>query len=75
MLVRAIALSIALLFGIGTIIPYMTDSTEAGKELKNTPSDGGNYIVHKNDAKKRLRHVSDHCELNKFCKPERKLKI
>lgn len=34
MLVRAIALSIALLFGIGTIIPYMTDSTEAGPRKK-----------------------------------------
>ena len=30
MLFRAIALSIALLVGIGTVIPYMTDSTEAG---------------------------------------------
>ncbi len=30
MLVRAIALSIALLFGIGIIIPLSTDSTEAG---------------------------------------------
>lgn len=34
MLVRAIALSIALLVGIGTVIPYMTDSTEAGPRKK-----------------------------------------
>ncbi|MBX7172590.1 MAG: hypothetical protein K1X72_16600 [Pyrinomonadaceae bacterium] len=30
MLIRAIALSLALLLGIGTIIPFMTDSAEAG---------------------------------------------
>ena len=34
MLIRAIALSLALLFGIGTIIPFMTDSTEAGPRHK-----------------------------------------
>lgn len=30
MLIRAIALSIALLFGVGAVIPFMTDYTEAG---------------------------------------------
>ncbi len=30
MLIRAIALSLALLFGVGAIVPLMTDSTEAG---------------------------------------------
>lgn len=34
MLIRAIALSLALLLGIGTIIPFMTDSTEAGPRHK-----------------------------------------
>jgi len=34
MLFRAIALSLALLVGIGTIIPFMTDSTEAGPKTK-----------------------------------------
>jgi hypothetical protein len=34
MLFRAIALSLALLVGIGTIIPFMTDSTEAGPKHK-----------------------------------------
>lgn len=34
MLFRAIALSLALLVGIGTIIPFMTDSTEAGPRHK-----------------------------------------
>jgi len=34
MLIRAIALSLALLLGVGTIIPFMTDSTEAGPRHK-----------------------------------------
>jgi hypothetical protein len=34
MLIRAIALSLALLLGVGTIIPFMTDSTEAGPRQK-----------------------------------------
>lgn len=34
MLFRAIALSLALLVGIGTIVPFMTDSTEAGPKYK-----------------------------------------
>jgi hypothetical protein len=34
MLFRAIALSLALLVGVGTIIPFMTDSTEAGPKYK-----------------------------------------
>jgi hypothetical protein len=34
MLIRAIALSLALLVGIGTIVPLMTDSTEAGPKTK-----------------------------------------
>ncbi|NJM53766.1 MAG: hypothetical protein HC846_10500 [Blastocatellia bacterium] len=34
MLFRAIALSLALLVGIGTVIPFMTDSTEAGPKYK-----------------------------------------
>ncbi len=34
MLIRAIALSLALLVGIGTIVPFMTDSTEAGPKTK-----------------------------------------
>lgn len=34
MLIRAIALSLALLLGVGTIIPLMTDSTEAGPRQK-----------------------------------------
>lgn len=34
MLFRAIALSLALLVGIGTIIPFVTDSTEAGPKYK-----------------------------------------
>ena len=34
MLFRAIALSLALLFGIGTIIPFVTDSAEAGPRYK-----------------------------------------
>lgn len=34
MLFRAIALSLALLLGAGTIIPFMTDSTEAGPRHK-----------------------------------------
>lgn len=34
MLFRAIALSLALLFGIGTIIPFVADSTEAGPKYK-----------------------------------------
>ena len=34
MLIRAIALSLALLFGVGAVIPFMTDSTEAGPRHK-----------------------------------------
>lgn len=34
MLFRAIALSLALLVGIGTIVPFVTDSTEAGPRYK-----------------------------------------
>ena len=34
MLIRAIALSLALLVGIGTIVPFMTETTEAGPKKK-----------------------------------------
>lgn len=34
MLIRAIALSLALLLGVGTIIPFMTDTIEAGPKYK-----------------------------------------
>lgn len=34
MLIRAVALSLALLFGVGTIVPIMTDTTEAGPKYK-----------------------------------------
>lgn len=36
MLIRAIALSLALLLGMGTIIPLMTDSTEAGPRYRKS---------------------------------------
>lgn len=36
MLIRAIALSLALLLGVGSIIPFMTDTTEAGPRHRQT---------------------------------------
>jgi hypothetical protein len=67
MLFRAIALSLALLIGIGAIVPLATEMVEAGphkvKRTKNinirsTPKNGGDSIVRSSVASELLRHAA-----------------